>query len=359
MKDRNYGIDILRCIATLMVVILHVLYFGGLLYIQNNVVNYRIAWFLEIVCYSAVNIYALISGFVGISTRFRYRRIISLWQQVVVYGVIIAVIFYFASPGSYRLTFILKYFLPVSFRYNWYFTAYFGLFILMPLLNKGITNMTEKEAKRVVFPLLAMICLTYPVLYYIRSSTFDIFVTDKGFSLLWLVILYITGGCIAKFDLFSKISTWQLCILYAMSVVGTWCTKIMGIDCFVSYISPSVVVGAICLLVIFSRVNVLNKGARKLITFFASASFAVYIIHCHSGIIDNLFTDKFAFFANYSPIVFVLLVIITALFICLFCTLIDHARAFMFGKLKINLLTDKLIDKIYSLKTLIGDIYKI
>lgn len=350
MKDRNYGIDILRCIATLMVVILHVLYFGGLLYIQNNVTNYRIAWFLEITCYSAVNIWALISGFVGISTRFRYRRIISLWQQVVVYGVIIAVIFYFACPGSYSVTSVLKYFLPVSFRYNWYFTAYFGLFFLMPLLNKGITNMTEKEAKRVVFPLLAMICLTYPVLYYVRPSLYDIFVTDEGYSLLWLIILYITGGCIAKFDLFSKISTWKLCTLYAMSVVGTWCTKIIGIDCFIKYISPSVVVGAICLVVIFSRVKVLNKRARKLITFFASASFAVYIIHCHSAIINNLFTGKFAFFANYSPIVFVILVIITALFVCLFCTLIDHVRAFVFEKLKVNKLTDTLIDKVCSLK---------
>ena len=66
MKERNYGIDLLRILSMFMVVLLHLCGFGGVL---SNVkpfsVNYYIAWFLEIVSYCAVDVFALISGFVG------------------------------------------------------------------------------------------------------------------------------------------------------------------------------------------------------------------------------------------------------------------------------------------------------
>lgn len=65
MDNRNYGIDLLRIIAMFAVVILHIQVFGGVI---NNVkefsVNYEIAWTLETLCYCAVDIYVIITGYV-------------------------------------------------------------------------------------------------------------------------------------------------------------------------------------------------------------------------------------------------------------------------------------------------------
>ena len=65
-RERNYGVDFLRIIATFMVLTLHILGQGGLLVtLTSGTVRYHVFWFLEVVCYCAVNCYGLISGYVS------------------------------------------------------------------------------------------------------------------------------------------------------------------------------------------------------------------------------------------------------------------------------------------------------
>lgn len=61
--ERNYGIDTLRLIAMLGIVILHVLSHGG--GIRNTAENnYWISTLLRIIVFPAVNCYGIISGYV-------------------------------------------------------------------------------------------------------------------------------------------------------------------------------------------------------------------------------------------------------------------------------------------------------
>lgn len=70
---RNYGIDLLRMLSMFMVSVLHVLGQGSVLSASGKIpLNYAFAWFLEISAYCAVNCYALISGYVGVKSRFKY-----------------------------------------------------------------------------------------------------------------------------------------------------------------------------------------------------------------------------------------------------------------------------------------------
>ena len=58
--ERNYGIDLLKIVSMFMVVILHILGHGGVLeHALDLSLNDTIAWFIEILCYPAVNIFAL------------------------------------------------------------------------------------------------------------------------------------------------------------------------------------------------------------------------------------------------------------------------------------------------------------
>ncbi|WP_162011068.1 acyltransferase family protein [Streptococcus sp. S784/96/1] len=67
---RNYGLDLLRIIAMLFVLILHTLGKGGILEtVQEGTKAYNMAWLLEIMAYGAVDIFAMISGFVGFSQK--------------------------------------------------------------------------------------------------------------------------------------------------------------------------------------------------------------------------------------------------------------------------------------------------
>ena len=62
---RNRGVDLLRLISMLFVVVLHSLGRSGVLKADADSGLYKAAWLIEIFCYGAVNIFALISGYVG------------------------------------------------------------------------------------------------------------------------------------------------------------------------------------------------------------------------------------------------------------------------------------------------------
>ena len=81
--NRNYGIDLLRVIAMLYVVILHSLGAGGVLETAaEGSITYKTAWAVEIAAFGAVNIFAIISGYVSYSETdkpINLKNYLSLW----------------------------------------------------------------------------------------------------------------------------------------------------------------------------------------------------------------------------------------------------------------------------------------
>ena len=101
MKTRNYGIDFLRMISMIMIVMLHTLGHGGILRSVSFLsVHYQIAWLLEVIAFGAVNTYAMISGFVSVDSHFKISNILILWLQVLFYGILINTVFFFLLPES-------------------------------------------------------------------------------------------------------------------------------------------------------------------------------------------------------------------------------------------------------------------
>lgn len=112
MKTRNYGIDFLRMISMIMIVMLHTLGHGGILRSVSFLsVHYQIAWLLEVIAFGAVNTYAMISGFVSVDSHFKISNILILWLQVLFYGILINTVFFFCfrkaeiHPAGYQHSF--------------------------------------------------------------------------------------------------------------------------------------------------------------------------------------------------------------------------------------------------------------
>lgn len=86
-SGRNYGIDCLKSISMLMVVILHVLGFGGWLseYPATSVMGVVI-WLPETFSYCAVDCFAIVTGYVYSSSRFRYSNLAGLWLRALYYS---------------------------------------------------------------------------------------------------------------------------------------------------------------------------------------------------------------------------------------------------------------------------------
>ncbi|MEE1025872.1 MAG: acyltransferase [Acutalibacteraceae bacterium] len=339
---RNYGIDLLRIVSMLMVVLLHILGQGGILKSTVPITaNYEVSWFLEIAALCAVNCYALISGYVGYGSKFKYTNIVYIWIQVVFYNFFITLIYSFILPNvtSERLWGAI---FPVTNRAYWYFTAYFCIYFLTPIINTAIKHLTENKLKAISLSLI----LIFTVIPLFAKA--DLFFTVDGYSAFWLVILYFLGGVIKKCRILEKIRIRWLLLMYLGVILITWLHKLWA-DChnmfspneprmkqiFVEYTSPTILFAAIFLLVAFSKLK-MNKRAIKFIKWSAPLSFGVYLIHVQGYIWRQLFKNAFAYYAEFNWIALVFSVLGTAIAIYIVCSLIDFLREKLFGLLKIK-----------------------
>lgn len=161
MRDKNYGIDALRMLAMFMVVILHILTQGGILNATGKFTSqYEAGWLLQTAAFCAVDVYALISGYVWVYAKYQYRNIIELWIQVVFYTVLITLLFWVFIPDSVSAMEWIKAIFPVMFNQYWYFSSYAALFLFIPLLNVILEKM-EKRKLQICIGMILLFFLLY------------------------------------------------------------------------------------------------------------------------------------------------------------------------------------------------------
>lgn len=207
--ERNYGIDLLRIVSIFMVLMLHVLMQGGLLYaVDQFTFKGEVVWFLETACYCAVNVYAIISGYVGYKSKPRLKKLLTLWLEVFLYsalfGVVTSLYKFYAYGTPIDVKFLIKCCLPFITNKYWYFSAYVILFALMPMLNVAI----EKTATPILRNGLIFVLFAFG---FIPNATFMV---GGGYSVIWLVVLYLLGGYLAKDKPFEKMPSWLCFVLY-------------------------------------------------------------------------------------------------------------------------------------------------
>ena len=333
-----------------LVVILHILGQGGILKGVQTEGRFAITWFMEIVAYCAVDCYALISGFVGFSEKpkaHKYSRWILLWMQVVFYCMLITLILYFILPGKIGFKAFVKAIMPVSFNNYWYFTAYTGVFIFMPWFNKLLRNTGKRELKSLILWMIVIFSF-YPTAVSIINDPFHLV---RGYSFLWLAILYVLGAYIRKYDVYKEIKKNMLLMVGIILLLFTWIWK-LGIgrlfvsklaieDMFISYISPTILGFAIVLLILFAQMNIKIR-ARKWIISIAPSAFGVYLIHTQPLLFEYVLKGRFTVIAELSAwlIPIVVLGLAALIFIC--GILIDKIRKVIFETCRLNLLAQEI-----------------
>lgn len=287
MKERNYGIDLLRLISMLFVAILHTLLISKMLEEGESHALYSSAWLLETLCYGAVNIFALISGYVGYREKekpFKICRVLSLWFQAVFYGLVVFVAYLIMRPDLANRDVFFASIMPVTHQSYWYLTAFMALYLAMPILNAGVRSMKEKQLKRAIYVAIGVFSI-------LSLLTGDLFKFSGGYSFCWLAILYFIGAAMKKSGFLSNIRrSWCLVGYFVCSIIA-WAIKVYGFDmhaaglyisheAFVSYTSPLIVVASIMLVSFFSRLKI-GKRPATIIACFAPCAFAVYLLNCN------------------------------------------------------------------------------
>lgn len=173
----------------------------------------------------------------------------------------------------------------------------------------------------------------------------DVFHFKKGYSFVWLLVLYIIGGFIGKYNLNIKFSKTLMLLLFVLCVVlefgSLYLTnymKLKGVEKFkyslVSYMSPTMLLSGIALVILFSKLEL--KFLRKIISFLSPLCFSVYLIHEHDVIRDKYIVGQFEKFLDYPTKEMLISIAITAISIFCIGIFIDCFRECLFRVLRLK-----------------------
>lgn len=343
-KERNSGIELLRIVATFAIMALHVLGQGGVLgaaeYMSKS---YEIAWLLETLCFFGVTAYGLISGYVGVDGNYKITNIIYTWLQVFLFNAI-GTIMLCAYLGSWPLGIVIKAILfPVLTESYWYFTAYFGLFFLIPVLNLAFKNLKKQYLKAMVIISILLFSVG-PI--FIDTDAFGL---REGLSVVWLITVYIIGAYVKKYNILDKFSVSKSFVIFLVAVVLSWGAKFLlekyvissgtlyndGGNILISYTSPTILIASLALISLFSKLNIGKKGS-KWINRVAALTFGVYLVNCSPYVWNVYMPKRFADYAGYPVWKMLLCVLVTALYLLLVGIAIDGIRFLIFELFKLR-----------------------
>lgn len=274
--NRHSGIELLRIIAMLMVLMLHANYIAFGSPSAEDVHNEALKSFgrilAEQLCIVAVNVYVLISGWFGI--KLKLNSFVNLLVQVFTYSVIIFIAYWVFQKPTLHLRDFMG--ILIVGRYYWFVVSYILLYLLSPVLNAFAESTTKRQ-----FELVLLCFYGFEFLYGWIGSTGGF---AAGYSAMAFIGLYMLARYIKLYGerLTSKSGRFYIAAYLLISlVVALWqfvqlhiCGEIMLVS-YLHYDCPLVVIASVLLFLAFTRLNFKSK----FVNYCATSAFSVYLIH--------------------------------------------------------------------------------
>lgn len=207
MKERQSSIELLRIICMFMIIMHHFavnVWYPGILNVHApNSTEEAIVLLSHCLFFIGVNCFVLISGYFSIKTSI--RGFLHLYGFYAFYALLIALTQYFGDtqyavmPLSTKCFHIAVHsFMPWDNNNFWFLNAYLALFMMAPLLNVAISNLSKSAYIRI------LVLLTILNVFFGNFFSIDLLNT-WGFCVAQFVYLYMIGGFIRNHVSFESI----------------------------------------------------------------------------------------------------------------------------------------------------------
>lgn len=328
-RTRNYGIDLLRLVSMFFVVLLHALLASGALSGAGNI--YNAAWFLEVFAFGAVNIFGIISGYVGFREEkrsFKWKSFFSIWGQGIFYSAGVLAVVVLLGASNITKSDVITLLTPVFHNIYWYLTAYLLLMLMMPMLNAWVRELSKKQCARLVWVMLVLATLL---------SVKELVPVSGGYSAIWLAVLYLIGAFMKKGEFLQALKKRWCALGIVILALIVWAVKIWGGDIsgipsvilrpfYVSYVSPLILFSAILYVKMFSGISFKNRFVIKMIEWAAPCAFGVFLLNTHPLILWSYMPSWLSPVANMGQIGGLLFVLLFAAVFFIVAITIDKIR---------------------------------
>lgn len=326
---RLSNMELLRIVAMLMVVAIHMCYysFGTPTWTdvlqQGPVVVGRVA--VQSFTAVCVDVFVLLSGYFGI--RASGRRLAGLVFQVLLLTMAVGLYYVWQSRsgGAYSAG---RWLTDAAMLGGWFVRAYVLLYVMSPMLNAFVEKATPRQLGRVTLGLLLLVMLWGWLLRVEFSG---------GFSALFFVVLYLVGRCVklCPSRLFRLRGSAYVLIYVACSLL-TLGTSLLGMRLHLrwaeapSYVSPFTIVASVALLLAFARIPFHNRWVNRV----AASSFAVYLLHACTPFLPLTLKPLVTGFWQPDAVgLFVVKCVAFAVGLFVACVLIDQVRLVLWRRI--------------------------
>ena len=329
-KTRNSNIELLRIIAMVMILGLHVNFLAigqpSTQEIVSSPIQSFIRLFAEYACIVGVNVFVLISGWFGI--HYKPKGIVQFLFQSLFFSLIIFIPFAITGEVEVGRLNIMSSFLLYKNAY-WFVWAYLVLYIMAPMLNTFIEKNDRQTLKR--FLLLFFIVQT------IASIFTNVGFYKAGYDPLSFIGLYL----LARYFKIYKENKGKYIYLF----IFVLCSLLNTLACFIQpfleisnssmisislmYTNPLNIIGALCLLLFFTKLDFKSK----LVNYIATSCFAVYLLHMHFCVSDYYLNAAKEMYDKFSGAIYFAAIIVFIVAVFIISILLDRIRIVCFNYL--------------------------
>jgi hypothetical protein len=299
------------------------------------------------------NAYALISGIVGYKST-KYSNLFYLWLIVVFYSLWFRYYYLKSKKDAIVSDELYNEYYPAVYGRYWYFTSYFGMFLFLPAINKGVQYLNKPEFNLLIMSIFGIFSFWHTY----HNSKIDYFNINGGLSTIWLLCLYIMGVYIGRFIIIYRgIKRYIISFIYLFLFLflcyiynkysyysnlvfnANYKTKIRNfIKRLMSFKLNGVIrtLQAILITLLFFQLKY-NEFLSKFITFFGPLTFGVYLIHFNKNVVRNYLSkllDGEPYYLTANEVIKML--IFKAIKYFIQCIIIEYLRHLLFTILKIR-----------------------
>jgi len=291
-STRINGLDYLKTISIIMIILFHYIYNSGFdidefTGIQRIIIDI-IYMFGEI----GVDCFALSTGFLSAGkTNFEthYKKVVNLWLRVLFFSVIVSFLIYFwVDRFEINANKIIHVVMPISFGTWWYTSAYFVIFLIIPIISKALALLSKKEFRYLLTCLLGYFSVIATAFGFVSKNPEKIY----GYNRFVFLLLMICVGEYWKLHVFTdekqiiqsrvwKITlsvVWIFLLAYFI-ITERWPMLIDGFFDPRYFWPPNTVITVLISVSLFAIFVNSKFKQNKLVSLIAASTLGIYQIH--------------------------------------------------------------------------------
>lgn len=335
-RGRNYAIDLLRIIAMLMVLTLHINLFGGFFNIKGSPLYELSILLYEHLSIVAVNVFVIISAWFLCDGHTATKKVFQLLITIIFWTIVTE--FVAALLGEKITIYDIAKSIPVIGYSYGFLSGYMIMYMVSPYLNIILGSISQRQKFLIAFGIVLLFSFFAPI----TSSGY--LKIGGGYHFAWFIGLYLVTAIIKHSQ--RQIGKYvYLCLYVILAIIGTlgdyYNINVIGSR---DYNNIIVLIESFCIFLFFSKITINNDKIVRWIAFLAPFSFAVFLIH--ANFVLERYYQQFVFSQYISgTIMYLLLVPVAAVCTYIICSLLEYLRKTIFHYCKLDLTIDGLANK--------------